>query len=193
MTTIEQYRTPIDDLLESSGIKFYAKLIGDDCPIFCEDKGKHTEDIGQFPRKTHIHGQHWRATFTRLQKEPFVVDYWNSYHDTEYNWLLKNRDTIGEPMPKRVHDMLTRHGFKPDRTGWLDRKGHKTIQVSAYDVLCCVQKSDPGTFEEFCGYFSYDPDSRKAEQCWRACVEEWHKYRRFFTTEEQDKLADLAN
>lgn len=33
---------------------------------------------------------------------------------------------------------------------------------SHYDVLTCIEKYEPGTFEQWCGELGYDTDSRKA-------------------------------
>lgn len=43
-----------------------------------------------------------------------------------------------------------------------------------YDVLACLQKSNPGSFEDFCGDFGYDTDSRKAERTYNAVCSEWN-------------------
>ena len=51
---------------------------------------------------------------------------------------------------------------------------------SKYDVLACITKSDPGSFEEFCGEYGYDTDSRKAERTWKAVVREWKAVSRVF-------------
>ena len=56
-----------------------------------------------------------------------------------------------------------------------------------YDVLCCFEKCDPGTFEDFCGEFGYDEDSRKAEQIYKRVVKEWKAVERLFG----DCLEDL--
>ncbi len=42
-----------------------------------------------------------------------------------------------------------------------------------YDVLACLQKYDVGTFEDFCGEFGYDEDSRNAEKIYKAVCKEW--------------------
>lgn len=49
-----------------------------------------------------------------------------------------------------------------------------------YDVLACLQKNDPGTFEDFCSDFGYDTDSRKAERMYKAVVKEWNGVKRLF-------------
>ena len=49
-----------------------------------------------------------------------------------------------------------------------------------YDVLTCITKSDPGSFEDFCGEFGYDTDSRKAEKTYKAVKSEWEAVKRVF-------------
>lgn len=44
---------------------------------------------------------------------------------------------------------------------------------TAYDVLACLTKNDPGTFEIFCSDFGYDIDSKKAERIYKAVIKEW--------------------
>lgn len=43
---------------------------------------------------------------------------------------------------------------------------------NAYDVLACIEKSDVGTFEEFCSNFGYNTDSKKAEKVYFAVQKE---------------------
>lgn len=50
----------------------------------------------------------------------------------------------------------------------------------AYDVLACLTKNDPGTFEDFCGEFGYSTDSRKAEKTYKAVVKEFAGVQRLF-------------
>lgn len=51
---------------------------------------------------------------------------------------------------------------------------------SAYDVLACLTKSEPGTFEEFCAEYGYDNDSIAALTTYKAVVKEWQKVRRIW-------------
>lgn len=51
---------------------------------------------------------------------------------------------------------------------------------TAYDVLACLTKYDPGTFADFCGDFGYDEDSRKAGKVYKAVVKEWAGVERMF-------------
>lgn len=50
--------------------------------------------------------------------------------------------------------------------------------IRAYDVLTCLTKSEPGTFDDFCAEYGFFPmesgaDYRKAVKTWRACVREF--------------------
>ena len=59
---------------------------------------------------------------------------------------------------------------------------------SAYGVLACLTKSDPGTFNEFCYEYGFNNDSIKALDTYRAVQEEWSGVRRMFG----DCLEELA-
>lgn len=54
-------------------------------------------------------------------------------------------------------------------------------QPSIYDVLACVQKCDPGNFEQFCWEFGFNSDSRKAERLYEAVVDEYENVVRLFS------------
>ena len=64
----------------------------------------------------------------------------------------------------------------------------KDIKPTAYDILSCIQKYDPGTFSDFCGEFGYDEDSRKAEKVYKAVCKEWAGVERVFG----DVIEELA-
>lgn len=53
-------------------------------------------------------------------------------------------------------------------------------EPNMYDVLTCLTKNDPCTFEDFCGEFGYDEDSRTAERTYKAEVKEWRAVKRLF-------------
>ncbi len=57
----------------------------------------------------------------------------------------------------------------------------KSIAPKAYDVLAAILKYDVGTFENFCGDFGYDPDSRKAEKIYKAAQKEFTNVNRLFS------------
>ena len=49
-----------------------------------------------------------------------------------------------------------------------------------YSVLASLTKYDPVDFDNFCGDYGYDNDSRKAEKMYHAVVEEWKNVERLF-------------
>ena len=51
---------------------------------------------------------------------------------------------------------------------------------TAYAILACLTKYDPGTFEDFCSDYGYDEDSRKAERIYKAVCNEWLHVERVF-------------
>jgi hypothetical protein len=195
MEAESEYTKQAANLLAKYHIQFQTELIGSDCPMFCQDAEKHVDmdKINTFPRRTHIHGKHYRCFFTRqdgdykaAKTKSASFDFWNSYHDEEFNWLLKNAG-FDSSIP---FSLLRQHGFKEGSVTFF-AKNNKRRTPTAYDLLTCIQKSDPGTFDEFCSEFGYDTDSRKAEQIHAAVVLEWHKVRDFFTPEEIEALQEV--
>lgn len=167
MTHANDYRKQAADFLTLHSIEFRAVLIGSDCPAFCEDaeKGNDMDAVNTYPRRTHIHGKHYRCTFSRKGQGHFSVDFWNSYADEAHN----AKDIFERPRNDRKRRMPT-----------------------PYDVLACINKSDPGTFEDFCSEFGYSTDSIKAEKVYRAVVDEWRKFRLFFTSEQIQQAQEIA-
>lgn len=62
---------------------------------------------------------------------------------------------------------------------------------TAYDVLTCLTKIDPGTLEDFCSEFGYDTDSKKAERTYNAVCKEWQNIRALWTDAEIAKLQEI--
>ena len=62
---------------------------------------------------------------------------------------------------------------------------------TAYAVLSCIQKYEIGTFEDFCGDFGYDTDSRNAEKIYKLVKKEWEKVNTFFTESEIEELQEI--
>jgi hypothetical protein len=62
---------------------------------------------------------------------------------------------------------------------------------TAYDVLACIAKSEPGTFENFCGDFGYSTDSIKATKIYRAVCRQYKAYCRIFDADQRAWLEEI--
>lgn len=70
-------------------------------------------------------------------------------------------------------------------------QGESMELPSAYDILTCLTKYNPYTFEDFCGDFGYDEDSRSAEQTYNYVKEEWKYISFLFDTEQLEQLREI--
>jgi hypothetical protein len=175
------------DFLAKHGIEFSFILIGSGCPRFCKDaeNNKDMDKINAYPRKTHIHGKHYRITFSRKATpgKTYSLDYWNSYNDEEFNYYKANRLGLSGGWSSTRKDYWSKH----------DRNRTQPLQrPTPYSVLCCVTRCDPGTFEDFVGEYGYDTASRKAETTWKAVREDWNKARLFFTPLELEEMQEIS-
>lgn len=59
---------------------------------------------------------------------------------------------------------------------------------SAYDVLACITKNDPGTIENFMHEYGYE---YKPTNLYKRVLDEYNKVSNFFTFEEIDQLNDI--
>ncbi len=73
----------------------------------------------------------------------------------------------------------------------INNSGKNRVKPTAYDILTCLTKYDPGTFENFCSEFGYDTDSRKAEKTYKAVVNEYQNIAMLFTDEELEELQEI--
>lgn len=63
---------------------------------------------------------------------------------------------------------------------------------SAYDLLSCLTKYNPGTFEDFCGDYGYDTDSISARKTYKDVLKEWINVERMFSASEIEQLQEIA-
>ena len=69
---------------------------------------------------------------------------------------------------------------------------NKDYQIpDAYSVLACLTKYDPGSFENFCGDFGYDTDSRRAEKTYKAVQDEYKNVKMLWSDAEIEKLREI--
>lgn len=65
------------------------------------------------------------------------------------------------------------------------------IHPTAYEILACLTKYDPGTFEDFCSEFGCDLDSRKAFKTYKSVRREWKNIELLFTDEQIEQLREI--
>lgn len=70
-------------------------------------------------------------------------------------------------------------------------KIHYPKAPTAYGVLACLQKHEVGSFENFCGDFGYNVDSRKAEKIYNAVLKEWQEVQKLWSDEEIALLQEI--
>lgn len=65
---------------------------------------------------------------------------------------------------------------------------HFPTVPTMYDILVCLTKYDPDSFENFCSEYGYDTMSDKAEKTYNAVYDEWLNVSRLFNEEQLEVL-----
>lgn len=110
-------------------------------------------------------------------------------HDTHFEDDKEERDRFKCTFVKRNHP-ITKLEIKFGQS-IQSSTGDGRRKPSAYDVLTCLTKGDPGTFSDFCSEYGYDEDSRKAEKTYKSVVAEWKNVSTFFTAAEIEQLQEI--
>lgn len=85
-----------------------------------------------------------------------------------------------------IQNAITRELNKPIETYVEDNE----VKIpTAYDILTCLTKYDPESFEDFCDNYGYSKDSIKALNTYEAVAEEWENISSMFN---EDELAELC-
>lgn len=85
----------------------------------------------------------------------------------------------------KKHDWDFLNNGKSDKIHW-------PVVPSEYDVLACITKHDPGTFENFCSEFGYETDSKKAEKTYKAVLDEYKNVAMLYSDDEIEELAEIS-
>lgn len=135
-----------------------------------------------------------KATGTKLQTE-FIR---HSYHFQDDK---DTRDIYEITLTNERHRYRFNFGQSINNSGYkikyihrgtgIERKEQERIAPTAYDVLACVTKNDPGTFENFCSDYGYDNDSRKAYRIYKAVMKDWKNVELLFTPEQLEQLQEI--
>jgi hypothetical protein len=164
------YVKPVTDYLAQIGVTYSTKKTGEGAMTW--DEPGTTRDI-------------YSCMFTREGRKPLVIE--------PYGQALANsKDYIHTQLMELAKQGLAGRNWNTFSTPACKAVKANLKAPDAYDVLCCVQKQDVGSFSEFCDEFGYSTDSRMAHDAWEACAEEWARVKRFFSTEELEKLEEIA-
>lgn len=97
----------------------------------------------------------------------------------------------GDTEPRDIWQMTLRREGKVFRFRFGQSIAGVGTVPTAYDVLACLTKYDPQTFEDFCSEYGYDSDSRTAEKTYKAVKKEWQGISKLFNEAELDKLREI--
>lgn len=70
-------------------------------------------------------------------------------------------------------------------------KNKDFAEPNAYDILCCLTKSDPEDFKNFCANYGYEEDSIKALKVYEAVVKEYENLKMLFSDEELREMDEI--
>jgi hypothetical protein len=125
----------------------------------------------------------WLVTLSRLDRKPWSFEFSTSINDSWEHTKEGKQYTYVLGLPPRID--LDKFFASPEahkesfsHRGSTVRRCKK--QPSLYDILACITKYDPKTFEDFCSSYGYDTDSRKAEETYFAVQKEWQECNRMF-------------
>lgn len=126
---------------------------------------------------------------------------WLSKHEIEIRLELSNtKSPLWQDDLKHNHYKVTlrkkNEPKKPRLTFDFWDSHYNTVNgahPSDYDILSCISSDAncPEKFEDFCGEYGYNEDSRKAEQTFKACRTFADKLNRFLTSEEIESLQNI--
>lgn len=140
----------------------------------------------------------------------FSGRYGSSLNDSGYKWRYKstkNNDYKWQLLPdklqtkkireqEKIYKLTNKLGnypfFKDFKTmDFFGKEYKRPIEPNSYDILSCLTKYNPGTFENFCSEFGYDTDSKRADIIYNLVKEEYKNVCTIWSEKEIEELADL--
>lgn len=179
MKTSNEYTEQADKFLTITGTKFNAEFLKHD-KHFADDK--EARDIYKITlkRRTRVYsfnfGQSINKSGEYQVREQLVNKVWCEQTTGGKRCLTA----------KEFKSLKYINGIEKDIL-----KNSNFSAPSAYSVLACLTKYDPGTFENFCSEFGYDTDSKKAESIYNAVKDEWRNIQSLFNDSEIELLQEI--
>lgn len=132
--------------------------------------------------------RNWYDVTITTPRGKMTFTFWDSIHNTEISTMTFEEYAKKKLKYNRVEDMS--YGEKVKAKNDLARLKADAVP-NEYDVLACLEKYDPGTFEDFCSELGYNEDSRTAERIYIAVIKEYKDLIRIFTEEQMEELREI--
>lgn len=112
---------------------------------------------------------------------------------TKLTWTYIKHDVyfIGDSNARDIYKFTLRRNGKQYTGTFGQSLSHHGQEPTAYDLLSCLTKYDPGTFENFCAEFGYNTDSIRDEKTYKAVVKEWAGVNRLYGHLELENLQEI--
>jgi len=183
----EDYERQAKDFLAKTGTEFKAEFV---------EYGKHFDDDKE-------NRDIYNITLARGERK-FTFRFSQSTNDSGFKLILDStkkevRYTWQDEVIKKArNDLKEFRKLASHKMGGEGAVGvlkgfniKEPITPTPYDVLACLTKSEPGSFEDFCGDFGYDVDSRRAEKTYEAVKKEYDELCKLFNESEMQELAEI--
>lgn len=132
--------------------------------------------------------RNWYDVIITTPRGKMTFTFWDSIHNTEISTMTFEEYTKKKLKYNRVANMSYGENVKVKND--LIRLKAEAVP-NEYDVLACLEKYDPGTFEDFCSEFGYNEDSRTAERIYIAAINEYKDLTRIFTEKQMEELSEI--
>lgn len=117
----------------------------------------------------------------------YTFDFWDSLHNTEITQMTARE--YARKHLRRLWEDMTHTEQQKARIELA--KLQKEARPDCYEVLACLTKYDPGTFEDFCSEYGCDEDSRTAERIYIAVQNEFANLKRIFDPEQLEAMREI--
>ena len=136
---------------------------------------------GHYPRWSEAAVSQWFITLSRPGREPWRFDFSSSINDS-WKYRKEGKSKIYQGLPI---DFGTRYHLLKSGVVNFRFKDYWIIEAKVpptlYDILSCLTKYDPGTFNNFCSEMGYNNDSMKDFAIYQEVCKEWENVYRLFS------------
>lgn len=120
-----------------------------------------------------------------LEETGTTIEIHFSHNGKHFDSDTEPRDIYDITLKNKTHSYTFKFGQS------IYNSGFYYGNITRYNVLSCLTKYDPETFEYFCGEFGYDTDSRKALKVYEAVCVEWDEVCKLFTDTQIEALREI--